>query len=152
MASFLLQSSFFCTIVDRWQALMQWPIIGPHLVEQTSFRREIKDYGYKSVFTNCWLVRQRNRSWIKGLGKNPQKSELVHYWQCLLSGATEPWTHGLRETIACVQVKRHDGTACVACWQGSRQNTQKSECAFRRSPIGRSNKNCVFIRPPMRTG
>ena len=32
--------------------------------------------GYKSVFTNIWLVRQRDRSWIKGLGKNPQKSEL----------------------------------------------------------------------------
>ena len=31
------------------------------------------DNGYKSVFTNSWLVRQRNRSWIKGLGKNRQK-------------------------------------------------------------------------------
>ena len=28
---------------------------------------EIKDNGYKSVFTNSWLVRQRNRSWIKRL-------------------------------------------------------------------------------------
>ena len=32
-----------------------------------------RDNGYKSVFTNSWLVRQRHRSWIKGLGKNPQK-------------------------------------------------------------------------------
>ena len=32
------------------------------------------DNGYKFVFTNSWLVRQRHRSWIKGLGKNPQKS------------------------------------------------------------------------------
>ena len=100
---------------DRWQAPMQRPIIDQHSVEQTAYRREIKDNGYKSVFTNFWLVRQRNRSWIKGLGKNPQKSELVHWWQCLVSGATEPWPHGLRETIACIQVKRHDGTACVAC-------------------------------------
>ena len=31
------------------------------------------DNGYKSVFTNSWLVCQGNRSWIKGLGKNLQK-------------------------------------------------------------------------------
>ena len=46
------------------------------MVEQMSFPREIKDLvtnGYKSVFTNPWLVRQMHRSWIKGLGKNPQK-------------------------------------------------------------------------------
>ena len=33
--------------------------------EQTAFRRDIKDNGYKSVFTNLWLERQRNRSWIR---------------------------------------------------------------------------------------
>ena len=56
------------------QAPKHRPIIGPH-----------PDNGYKSVFTNLWLERQRNRSWIKGLGKkstkihkNPQKSELIH--------------------------------------------------------------------------
>ena len=112
---------------DRWQALTQRPIIDQHPVKQTAYWREIKDNGYKCVFTNSWLVRQRNRSWIKGLGKNPQKSELVHCWQFLLSGATEPWPHGLRETIACIQVKRHDGTA----WQGSHQSTHKLECTFR---------------------
>ena len=106
-----------------------------------------------SFFTNSWLVRQRSRSWITRLGKNRQKSDTRSLLlQCLLSGDTEPWIHGLRETIACIQVKRHDGTPRVVCWQGSRQNTQKSECAFRRSPIGRSKKNCVFIRPSMRTG
>ena len=62
---------------------MQWHIIDQHPVEQTAYRREIKDYGYKLVFTNSWLVRQRNRSWIKGLDKNQQKSELIHRWQCL---------------------------------------------------------------------
>ena len=60
------------------QALKHWPIIGLHPVEQTAFRRDIKDNGYKSVFTNLCLELQRNRSWIKGLGKNPQKSELIH--------------------------------------------------------------------------
>ena len=34
---------------------------------------------YKSVFTNLCLELQQNRSWIKGLGKNPQKSELIHW-------------------------------------------------------------------------
>ena len=55
--------------LDRWQAPTQRPIIDQHPVEQTAYRREIKDNGYKSVFTNSWLVHQRNRSWIKGLGK-----------------------------------------------------------------------------------
>ena len=72
--------------LDRWQALKQWPIIDQRPVEQTAYRRDIKDNGYKFVFTKSWLVRQRNRSGIKGLGKNPQKSELIHCWQCLLSG------------------------------------------------------------------
>ena len=27
----------------------------------------------KTIFTNSWLVCQRNRSWIKGLGKNPKR-------------------------------------------------------------------------------
>ena len=31
------------------------------------------DNGYKSVFINSWLVRQRHRSWIKGLGKKSTK-------------------------------------------------------------------------------
>ena len=74
---YLLQSSFFrttCTVASSKHR----PIIGPHPVEQTAFRRNIKDNGYKSVFTNLCLERQRNSSWIKGLGKNPQKSELIH--------------------------------------------------------------------------
>ena len=32
----------------------------------------------------------------KGLGKNPQKSELIHWRQCLLSGGTEACSLGLR--------------------------------------------------------
>ena len=64
------------------QAPKYRPIIDPYLVEQTAYRRDINDIGYKSVFTNSWLVhvRQRNRSWIKRLGNNPQnsqKSELI---------------------------------------------------------------------------
>ena len=75
----LLRSSFFCT--TRPLASSEATIIDQRPVEQTAYQRDIKDNGYKSVFTNSWLVRQRNRSWIKGLGKNPQnsrKSELIH--------------------------------------------------------------------------
>ena len=88
MAILFYYSRLSSAQLDRWQAPMQRPIIDKCPVEQTAYRREIKDNGYKSVFTNSWLVR-----WIKGFGKNPQNSELVHCWQCLLSGATEPWTH-----------------------------------------------------------
>ena len=58
-----------------------------------------KTMDYKSVFTNLCLELQRNGSWIKygiikGLGKNPQKSELIHWRQCLLSGGTEACSLG----------------------------------------------------------
>ena len=120
-----------------------------------AYWREIKDHGYKSVFTNSWLIHRRNRSWIKGWGKNPQKSELVHCWQCLLSRATEPWTHGLRETIVCIHVSPHNGTPRVMCWHGSRpKHTQIGMCVQTLSHR-RSNKklrvytvsdaNCKFF-------
>ena len=68
MASFFYYGCLSSAQLDRWQAPTQWPII-----DQTAYH------------TNSWLVRLRNRSWIKGLGKNPQKSELIHCLQCLLS-------------------------------------------------------------------
>ena len=74
MASFFYCGCHSSAHLDHWQ----WPIIDRHTVEQIAYRRDIKDNGHKSVFTNSWLVRQRNRLWIKGLGKNPQKSELIH--------------------------------------------------------------------------
>ena len=87
-----------------------------------------------------WIINpsllQQNRSWIKGLGKNPQKSELIHWRQCLLSGGTEACSLGLRETLACIHVIQRLSQPQVACWHGFRQNSQKTECVFRRSPIG----------------
>ena len=41
--------------LDRWHAPKQQPIIDTHMVEQTAYWRDIKDNGYKSVFTNYWL-------------------------------------------------------------------------------------------------
>ena len=43
--------------------------------------------------------------------------------------------------MAYIHVNRHDGTPRVACLQVFQQNTQKSECVYRRSPIGRPNNN-----------
>ena len=94
---------------------------------------------YKSVFTNLCLELQQNRSWIKGLGKNPQKSELIHWRQCLLSGGTEACSLGLRETPACIHVIRLSQPR-VACWHGFRQNSQKTECVFTRCPTGGRKK------------
>ena len=85
---------------------------------------------YKSVFTNLCLELQQNRSWIKGLGKNPQKSELIHWRQCLLSGGTEACSLGLRETPACIHVIQRLSQPRVACWHGFRQNSQKTKCVF----------------------
>ena len=70
----------------------------------------------------------------KGLGKNPQKSELIHWRQCLLSGGTEAYSLGLRETLACIHVILQ--MSRVACWHGYRQNSQKTECVLRCPPIG----------------
>ena len=81
-----------------------------------------------------------NRSWIKGLGKNPQKSELIHWRQCLLSGATEACSLGLRETPACIHVIQRLSQPRVACWHGFRQNSQKTECVFTRCPTGGRRK------------
>ena len=39
---------------------------------------------------------------IKGLGNNPQKSELIYWRQCLLSGGTEACSFGLLEIVACI--------------------------------------------------
>ena len=136
--------------LDHWQALKQRPIIDPHPVEHIAYRRDIKDNGYKSIFTNSWLARQRNRSWIKGLGKNPQKSELIHWRQCLSSRATEPCPLGLRETLACIHVILRMSRPRVACWHGSRQNSPKNGMGVK--TIGGWTKNCGFKRPPMRTG
>ena len=73
MASFFYCGRVPSAQLDCWQAMLQRPIIDQRLVEQTAYRREIKGSGYKSVFTNFWLLCQRNRSWIKGWGKNQHK-------------------------------------------------------------------------------
>ena len=43
MASFLYYGRLSSAQLDRWQALMQRPMIDQHPVEQTAFPREVKD-------------------------------------------------------------------------------------------------------------
>ena len=81
-----------------------------------------------------------------------KKSELIHCLLCRLFGTTYPWSSWLREVNACIHVIQIYVTPRVACWQVSRQNTQKSQCVSRRSPIGGTNKFCMLTRPPVRTG
>ena len=59
MASLFYYGRLSSAQLDRRQAPMQQPIIDQQPVKQTAYRREIKDYGYKSVFTNSCLVHQR---------------------------------------------------------------------------------------------
>ena len=81
--------------------------------------------------------------------KNPQKSELIHWRQCLLSGGTEACSLGLR---VCIHVIQRLSQPRVACWHGFRQNSQKTKYVFTRCPTGGRKKNCVYIRPPKRRG
>ena len=119
--------------LDRWQAPTQWPIINQHPVE-----RHIKE---RSKTMNSWLVRQRNRSWIKGLGKNQQKE-----WTRSLLG--EPYVRGHRTVTPWTQ--RND---CVYS-QAPRWRVDKAPAKSHKNwnAIRRSKTNCIFIWPPMWTG
>ena len=128
--------------LDRWQAPTQQPSINHRPVDQMAYRREIKDNGYTSVFTNSWLVRQRNRSWIKGLGKIHQRVNSFIAGSAFFLG---PPNRGpmdsekhLRVYMSARTMTRH-ATGDVLTKLPAK-NTQKSECAFRRSPIRHSNK------------
>ena len=76
MARFFYCGRLSSAQLDHWQAPKQRPIIDQHpgLTDGIPERdQRPHDNGYKSVFTNSWLICQRHRSWINGLGKNPQK-------------------------------------------------------------------------------
>ena len=145
-----MASFFYCGRLSSAQLV---PLQAPADYRPAPGRTEAsKTMDYKSVCTNLCLELQQNRSWIKGLGKNPQKSELIHWRQCLLSGGTKACSLGLRETPACIHVIQRLSQPRVACWHGFRQNSQKTECVFTRCPIGGQKKNCMFKRPPKRRG
>ena len=111
------------------------------------------DNGYKSVFTISWLVCQRNRSWIKGLGKNPQKA-----WTRSLLAV--PFVRGQRTVTP--WTPRNN---CVYTHQAAQWHTT-SGMLIRLRPHKRRNRNACLkvlrlsmgkifaciIRYPMQTG
>ena len=115
--------------------------------------RHSKTMDYKSVFTNLCLELQQNRSWIKGLCKNPQKSELIHWRQCLLSGGHRsvfprtPRNTGVytrHPTFVTASRPRR-----VACWHARTASgktlKKRNACthAVRSDTGGREKKLCV---------
>ena len=148
---FLLWSSFFHTTTCTCSTVASSE--APADYQPAPGRTDgVPERHQRQWITNLCLELQQNRSWIKGLGKNPQKSKLIHWRQCLLSGGTEACSLGLRETPACIHVIQCLSQPRVACWHGFRQNSQKTECVFTRCPTGGRKQNCVYIRPPKRRG
>ena len=108
----------------------------------------------------------------KRIRQKSKKSELLHCWQCLLSGASEPLPHGLRKTIAWIhtsQAPRWHGMAWHGmawhgmawhgmAWHGMAWHGMapaKAPAKIGRSPTLSDppfQRIFVFIRPPMRTG
>ena len=59
----------------------------------------------------------------KGIRQKSQKSELIHWRQCLLSGGTEACSLRIRETPACIHVIQRLSQPRVVCWHSFRQNS-----------------------------
>ena len=102
---------------------------------------------YKSIFTNLCLDLQQNRSWIKGLGKNPF-THSIPFTHSLTAvpfvRGTEVCSLGLRETPACIHVIQRLSQPRVACWHDFRHDSQKTECVFTRCPTcGRKKIACI---------
>ena len=137
MASFFYYGRLSSAQLDGWLS-----------TSAQSNRRHTTERSKTMNINPSWLVRRRNRSWIKGLGKNPKR---VNSFIACSAFCLGPPNHDHMDSEKRLRVYKSSatmarrGTPRVACWQGSRQNTQKSECAFRRSPIRRSPKKlCVY--------
>ena len=89
------------------------------------------------VYSRSWLVGQRNRCWIKGLGKIHKKSGLDYCLQCLLSGVSQAWPARLRENGMSAKV------------QISRIMPQNM---YTRPPFYSWEMFCVYTRQPKRSG
>ena len=114
------------------QAPTQRPIIDQCPVKQTAYRREIKDNGYKSIFTISWLVRQRNRSWIKGLGKNPKRVSSFIACSAFCPG---PPNRDPMDSEKLLRVYKSSATMARHSWRVDKAPAKKSKCVLRSSPI-----------------
>ena len=122
------------------QAPKHRPIISPHPVEQTEFRRGIKDNGLYIRLYKFVPGTSTEQVVDKGIRQKSTKEWTHSLTAVLLSGGTEACSLGFRETPACIHVIQRLSQPRVACWHGFRQNSQKTECVFTRCPTGRCKK------------
>ena len=92
-------------------------------------------------------IRQRNRSWIKGLGKNPQKNELIHWRPCLLSG---PPNHVPSDSEKHLYTRVYTSSRTmswprVACWHGPSAKLAKNRMRVKTSADRRLNKKIAGL-------
>ena len=138
MASFFYCGRLSSAQLDRWQAPKQRPII-----DRTRSNR------------------RHTREMSKTMDINPSKEQVVD--KGIRQKSTKEWTHSLmavpfvrgHRTVSPRTPRKHlhvhtytsshtMSRPRVACWHGSRQNSQKTECVLRRLPIGGWKKNCGF--------
>ena len=103
---------------------------------------------YKSVFTNLCLELQQNRSWIKGLGKNP----FTHSIPFTHSLTAVPFVRGHRSVFP--RTPRNTGvytlhptfvTATSGVLTRLPAKLSKTECVFTRCPTGSRKKiACIY--------
>ena len=119
--------------------LTQQLIFQHGLVDHTANTKAPLDNGEIFLYSRSWLVGKRNRCWIKGLGKNPQKEWALSLFVVLLSGVSEVWPAGLRE---------NGMSAKVRVWI-SRIMPQNVET---RPPFYSWEKFCMYTRQPTQSG
>ena len=118
MASFFYCGRLSSAQLVPLQAPKHRPIISPRPVEQTAFRRGIKDNGLQDRLYKFVQELPQNLSWIKGLGKNP----FTHSIPFPHSLTAVPFVRGhrsvflgLRETPACIHVIQRLSQPRLAC-------------------------------------
>ena len=102
--NYTLLASSEATIIDR------------HPDEQIAYRRDIKDNGYKSVFTKFLAGTSKEQVVDKWIRQNSHKR--VNSFidgSAFCPGAPEPCPLGLRETLECIHVILHNVMPRVAC-------------------------------------
>ena len=107
---------------------------------QTYQHKSPLDNGEIFLYSRSWLVGQRNRCWIKGLGKNPQKE-----WARSLFAV--PFVRGLPSVTRWTPWE--NGMSAKVRVRISRIMPQN---VYTRPPFYSWEKFCVYTRQPTRSG
>ena len=115
--------------------------------------RHSKTMDYKSVFTNLCLELQQNRSWIKGLGKNP----FTHSIPFTHSLTAVPFVRGHRSVFPrnprnTGVYTRHPTFVTATSGVLTRLPAWLSKNRMHAVRHVVEKKNCVYTRPPKRRG